>query len=165
MAEIADDVTADVTETVPEEEIRICLFNIGEDTYAIPVDVLTEIIIPQKIFPVPTTPSHVLGVINLRGNIVPIVDIRPTLFLPQKSVPGQIAILKFGNLLLGIIVNTVLAVLSITVSSIQPLPPEAAAQQSAAKNRAPFLKGIIQMENSVAALLNVERILDEIKLK
>ncbi len=165
MAAIEDDVTADVTDTVPEEEIRICLFSIGEDTYAIPVDVLTEIIIPQKIFPVPTTPSHVLGVINLRGNIVPIVDIRPALFLPQQSVPGQIAILKFGNLLLGIIVNNVLAVLSIVVSSIQPLPPEASAQQSAAKNRAPFLKGIIQMENSVAALLNVERILDEIKLK
>ncbi len=164
MAEIEDGVAADVTEVVPEEEIRICLFNIGEDTYAIPVDVLTEIIIPQKIFPVPTTPSHVLGVINLRGNIVPIVDIRPALSLTQQSVPGQIAIIKTGTLMLGITVNTVLAVLSVTVSSLQPLPPEAASQQDSAKNRVRFLKGIIQMENSVAALLNVERILDEIKL-
>jgi purine-binding chemotaxis protein CheW len=164
LAAIENDVTADVTDVLPEEEIRICLFSIGEDTYAIPVDVLTEIIIPQRIFPVPTTPPHVLGVINLRGSIVPIVDIRPTLSLPQQSVPGQIAIIKLGSLLLGIVVNNVSAVLSVTVSSVQPLPPEAAAQQSAAKNRARFLKGIIQMENSVAALLNVERIFDEIKL-
>jgi purine-binding chemotaxis protein CheW len=164
LAAIENDVTADVTDVLPEEEIRICLFSIGEDTYAIPVDVLTEIIIPQKIFPVPTTPSHVLGVINLRGSIVPIVDIRPTLSLPQQSVLGQIAIIKLGSLLLGIVVNNVLAVLSVTVSSVQPLPPEAGAQQTAAKNRNRFLKGIIQMESSVAALLNVERIIDEIKL-
>ena len=94
MAVIENDVTADVMDALPEEEIRICLFSIGKDTYAITVDLLTEIIIPQKIFPIPTTPSHVLGVINLRGNIVPIVDIRPALSLPQQSVPGQIAILK-----------------------------------------------------------------------
>ena len=125
---------------------------------------LTEIIIPQKIFPVPTTPSHVLGVINLRGNIVPIVDIRPALSLPLQSAPGQIAVLKLGTLMLGIFVNNVLAVRSVTTSSIQALPAEAGAQPSAAKNRTQFLQGIIQLENSVAALLNIERIIDEITL-
>ena len=164
MAAIENDVTADVTDVQPEEEIRICLFKIGEETYAIPVDILTEIIIPQKIFPVPTTPTHVLGVINLRGNIVPIVDIRPALSLPLQSVPGQIAIIKLGTLMLGIVVNNVLAVLSVTASSIQDLPAEAGVQQSAEKNRTRFLRGIIQMDNSVAALLNIERIIDEIKL-
>ena len=164
MAAIENDVTPDVTDVQPEEEFRICLFKIGVDTYAIPVDVLTEILISQKIFPVPTTPSHVLGVINLRGNIVPIVDIRPALSLPLQSAPGQIAVLKLGTLMLGIVVNNVLAVLSVTTSSVQPLPAEAGAQQSAAKNRNRFLQGMIQMENSVAALLNVERIIDEIKL-
>jgi len=164
LAAIENDVTADVTDVQPEEEIRICLFKIGEETYAIPVDILTEIIIPQKIFPVPTTPTHVLGVINLRGNIVPIVDIRPALSLPLQSVPGQIAIIKLGTLMLGIVVNNVLAVLSVTASSIQDLPAEAGVQQSAEKNRNRFLRGIIQMDNSVAALLNIERIIDEIKL-
>ncbi len=164
MAEIENDVATDVTDVQPEEEIRICLFKIGEDTYAIPVDVLSEIIISQKIFPVPTTPSHVLGVINLRGNIVPIVDIRPALSLPLQSIPGQIAVLKLGTLMLGIAVNNVLAVLSVTTSSLLALPAEAGAQQPAAKNRNRFLQGMIKMENGVVALLNVERIVDEIKL-
>lgn len=164
MAEIDDDVTADATEVLPEEEMRICLFSIGEDTYAIPVDVLTEIIISQKIFPVPTTPSHVLGVINLRGSIVPIVDIRPALSLPSQSAPGQIAILKHGTMMLGIVVDNVAAVLPVPLSSIQPTTTEAGAQQPAGRNRARFLKGIIQRENGVAALLNMERIIDEIKL-
>ncbi len=164
MAEIDNDVTADVIDVLPEEELRICLFNIGEDTYAIPVDVLTEIIIPQKIFPVPTTPAHVLGVINLRGNIVPIVDIRPALSLPQQPGSGQIAIVKHGTMMLGIVVDNVSAVLSVPVSSVQALPADAGAQQGAGKNRARFLKGIIQQETDVAALLSIERIIDEITL-
>jgi len=163
LAALDNDVTTDVIDVLPAEEVRICLFSIGEDTYAIPVDVLTEIIIPQKIFPVPTTPSHVLGVINLRGNIVTIVDIRPALSLPQQAVPGQIAIVKHGTLMLGIVVDNVSAVLSVPESSIQALPAEGT-QQSSGKNRGRFLMGIIQREEGVAALLNIERILDEIKL-
>lgn len=164
MAVIDNDVTADVMNAQPEEEIRVCLFSIGNDTYAIPVDVLTEIIIPQKIFPVPTTPSHVLGVINLRGNIVPIVDIRPALSLPQQSVPGQIAILKLGAMMLGIVIDNVSAVIPVPESSIRTLPDDAAEKQTANANRARFLKGIIQRDGGVAALLDIDRVFDEIKL-
>ena len=83
MADINTEVTAEVLQqATAEEEVRICLFSISGDTYAVTVDHLAEIIIPQKVFPVPTTPSHVIGIINLRGNIVPIVDIRPVLSLP-----------------------------------------------------------------------------------
>lgn len=164
MAVIDNDLTTYVMEALPEEEIRICLFSIGKDTYAIAVDVLKEIIIPQKIFPIPTTPSHVLGVINLRGNIVPIVDIRPVLSLPQQSIPGQIAILKHGAMMLGIVVDNVSAVIPVLKSSIQAPPVEAGEKQPASGGRARFLKGIIQLESGVAALLNIERVIDEIRL-
>lgn len=164
MAEINNDVAADSLDVLPEEEeVQICLFSIGEDTYAIPVEVLIEIIISQKIFPVPTTPSHVLGVINLRGNIVPIVDIRPALSLPQASVPGQIVIIKQESIMLGIIVDNVSAVISIPTSYIQPLSSEAVLQQTA-KNRTRFLLGIIHRDTGVASLLDIERVIDEIML-
>ena len=162
MAELDNDVAADVIDVLPEEEVRVCLFSIGEDTYAIPVDLLTEIIIPQKIFPVPTTPSHVLGVINLRGNIVPIVDMRPALSLSQQSAPGQIAIVKYGSITLGIVVDNVSEVVSVPESRIQAIPADYSAQAS--KNRSRFMKGIIQRDAGAVALLNVERIFDEIKL-
>jgi chemotaxis signal transduction protein len=164
LAFIDNDVTADAMDVQPGEEIRICLFSIGDDTFAIPVDALTEIIIPQKIFPIPTTPSHVLGVINLRGNIVPVVDIRPALSLPRHSVPGQIAILKPGAMMLGIVVDNVSAVIPVPESSIRTLPNDEAEQQTANRNRARFLKGIIQREGGVAALLDIDRVIDEIKL-
>ncbi|HEX9113719.1 MAG TPA: chemotaxis protein CheW [Nitrospirota bacterium] len=164
MAYIDNDVTADVMDAQQEEKIRICLFSIGKDTYAIPVDVLTEIIIPQKIFPIPTAPSHVLGVINLRGNIVPIVDIRPALSLPQQSVPGQIAILKLRAMTLGIVVDNVSAVIPVPESSIRTLPDDAAEKQTTNAYRARILKGIIQRDEGVAALLDIDRVFDEIKL-
>lgn len=163
MAEMENDVTAEVLEVIPEEEVRICLFVIGEDRYALPVGVLTEIIIPQKIFPVPTTPSFVLGVINLRGSIVPIVDIRPALSLPLQTIPGQIALVKHDNLFFGIIVDSVSEIVSLPESSFLPLPTEHTAQHvPAGRNR--FFKAVVQRENGMAALLDIDRIVEAIKL-
>ncbi len=149
-------------EAAPEEEIRVCLFRIGEDSYAIPVSMVTEIITPQKLFPVPTTPKHVLGIINLRGNIVPIVDIRPVLSLPRQSEPGQVAILKHGAITLGIVVDDVSEVVAVPESSLMPIPAENA--QSSGKSRSRFALALVPREHSVAALLNVEKIIEEIKL-
>jgi len=165
LAELDNDVTADAIDVLPKEEFRVCLFSIGEDTYAIPVELLTEIIISQKIFPVPTAPSHVLGVINLRGNIVPIVDIRPALSLPPQSVPGQIAIVKYGTITLGIVVDNVSEVVGVLESNILAMPSDYGTQQQTGGNRGRFLTGIIQREASVAALLDIERVFEEIKLR
>jgi purine-binding chemotaxis protein CheW len=162
LAVINNDVAEDAPDVLPEEEVKICLFNMGEDTYAIPVEVLMEIIISPKIFPVPTAPSHVLGVINLRGNIVPIVDIRSVLSLPRRSVPNQIAVIKQGSMMLGIIVDSVSVVISLPISYIQPLPPETAQQSFKGSSR--FLRGIVHRDERVAALLDMGRVIDEIML-
>jgi purine-binding chemotaxis protein CheW len=163
LAELDNDVTTGVIEVLPEEELRVCLFTMDGDNYAIPVEHLTEIINSRKIFSVPTAPSHVLGVINLRGNIVPIVDIRPALSLPPQSVPGQIAIVKHGTMTFGIVVDNVSAVVGVPESSVLAIPSDQGAQQ-AGRDRNRFLSGIIQRETSKAALLNIERVFEEIKL-
>jgi len=162
LAELDNDANADVLDLIPEEEIRICLFRIGEDLYAIPVEMLTEIILLQKIFPVPTTPPHILGIINLRGNIVPIVDIRPALALPAQGTPGQIAIMKHGSLNLGIVVDNVYEVVGVPESSILALPSDAESQDGGSHSR--FLKGSIQWKAGVATLLDIMQIVEEIKL-
>ncbi len=162
MAEFDNDVAANVIDALPEEEIRVCLFSMGEDLFALPVEMLTEILISQKIFPVPTTPPHVLGVMNLRGNIVPIVDIRPALSLPRQSTPGQIAIIKQGTVIIGIVVDNVSEVVSVPVSRVLAIPADTAGP--AGKSRSRFLKAIIQREGGVAALLDVKRILEEVRL-
>jgi purine-binding chemotaxis protein CheW len=159
--ETDNEVTGEVTDVTPEEETRICLFTMGDELYAIPVEVLTEIIISQKIFPVPTTPPHVLGVINLRSTIVPIVDIRPALSLPKQSMPKQIAIIKNRAVTLGIVVDSVSEVVAVPNSSLMTVPDAGA---PAGRSRSRFLKGIVQRKEGVAALLDMERIIEEISL-
>jgi chemotaxis signal transduction protein len=163
LTELDNGATADVVDMIPEEELRICLFSIGEDLYAIPVEMLTEIIVLQKIFPVPTTPPHVLGVINLRGNIVPIVDIRPALELPLKGTPGQIAIIRRGSLNIGIVVDNVYEVVAVPESKILDLPSDARTQSG--KDRSRFLKGTVRRDSSDAVLLDIVQIFEEIKLQ
>jgi len=165
LADINTEVTAEVVQhATAEEEVRICLFSISGDTYAVTVDLLAEIIIPQKVFPVPTTPSHVIGIINLRGNIVPIVDIRPVLSLPSTTGLNQVAIIRHEQMTIGIVVDSVADVISVPVSSVLPLPAEMAVQESDAKSRGRYLKAIVQRQNGVAALLNVDRLLEAIRL-
>ncbi len=165
MAELDTDATAEVLQqAVPEEEIRICLFSMGGDYYAVTVDVLAEIIIPQKIFSVPTTPSHVIGVINLRGNIVPIVDIRPVLSLAPQTGVNQIAIIRHQQTIIGIVVDSVSEVVAVPLSSILPLPAEVTVQDAGARNRSRYLQAVVQRQSGVAAMLHIERLLEAIKL-
>jgi len=165
LADINTEVTAEVVQhATAEEEVRICLFSISGDTYAVTVDLLAEIIIPQKVFPVPTTPSHVIGIINLRGNIVPIVDIRPALSLPANTSLNQVAIIRHEQLTIGIVVDAVADVISVPASSVLPLPADIAVQASDAKSRSRYLKAIVQRQNGVAALLNIDRLLEAIRL-
>lgn len=163
MADIRSDVTAGVVEATAEEGLRVCLFSIGADTYAIPVEALTEIIIPQKIFPVPTTPGHVVGVINLRGNIIPIVDIRPILALPQTTTTGQIAILNYDQMLLGIVVDVVVEIVTIPKNRLVDVPAEHSVQH-AGKERNRYIRSIIQRESGICALLDIDKIYDSIRL-
>lgn len=163
MAETDHDVAAEAIDVATEEEIRICLFSIGEDYFALPIETLTEIIIPQKVFPVPTTPPHVLGVINLRGNIVPIVDIRSTLALPQKTPVGQVAIIKHGTIALGIAVDNVSEVISVPESSLLALPPDHPGF-TAAPGRNRFFKAVVQREGAAAALLDLDKLIEAVKL-
>jgi purine-binding chemotaxis protein CheW len=165
LADIVTEATAEVVQhATAEEEVRICLFSISGDTYAVTVDLLAEIIIPQKVFPVPTTPSHVIGIINLRGNIVPIVDIRPALSLPSTTSLNQVAIIRHEQMTIGIVVDSVADVISVPASSVLPLPAEMAVQESDAKGRSRYLKAIVQRQNGVAALLNIDRLLEAIRL-
>jgi purine-binding chemotaxis protein CheW len=162
LAEIDNDVSAGLLDDIREEEMRVCLFSMGDEVYAVPVELLTEIIISQRIFPVPTTPPHVLGVINLRGNIVPIVDIREALSLPRQSVPNQIAIVKQGEVTLGIVVDNVSEVVAVPMSKVLAIPADAG---NAGKKRGRFLKSLIQRGEGMAALIDLEKIIDEIRLE
>lgn len=80
---------AEASEKVPErtgEEREVLCFLLGEEEFAIDVMELKEIIKPREVLEVPETPPSVRGIIFLRGEVVPIVDLRVRLGLPQKEI-------------------------------------------------------------------------------
>jgi purine-binding chemotaxis protein CheW len=165
LADIETDVhTEPASRTPADEEVRICLFSICGDGYAVTVDTVVEILIPQKVFPVPTAPPYVLGVINLRGNIVPVVDIRPVLSLSPSDGINQIAVIRQNQIMIGIAVDSVSEVIAVPLESVLPLPAEVAAQDAGARNRSRYLRALIQRPGGVAALLNMERVVEAISL-
>jgi len=92
------------------------------------------------------------------------VDIRPALSLPSTAGLNQVAIIRHEQLTIGIVVDSVADVISVPVSSILPLPAETAVQESDTKGRSRYLKAIVQRQNGMAALLNIDRLLEAIRL-
>jgi purine-binding chemotaxis protein CheW len=130
------------------------------ESYAISVHTVREIIRIQNITPVPQMPPSVRGVINLRGRVIPILDLR-THFGLEAATTAQTCIIVVqltgpgGRALpMGLIVDAVHDVALITAAEIEPAPEFGAAVQ------ADYLFGLAKHKGQVRLLLNLDRVVD-----
>lgn len=108
-------------------EIQLVTFSLGSEQYAVEVLKVKEIILPIDTFPVPGMPEHVKGVINLRGEIVPILEIHTLLGVPEREVEDKdrkhrIIILDTADGGIGFEVDGVTEVIRIKADSVKPSP-------------------------------------------
>lgn len=139
-----------------EQEARYLTFEICGEEYGIEVLRVKEIISMVKITPVPKTPEYVKGIINLRGNIIPVVDLRLKLGI-RETVAGDgrcIIIVETRNGLKGIIVDMVSEVLIVNADDMEPSP------QLKSSIDAAFLMGIAKIKGKLKLLLNIDNIFD-----
>ena len=108
---------------------KFLTFLLGSESYGIEVLCIREIIRIQQITPVPQMPEHVRGVINLRGKVIPVIDLRIKLALPEAEATDRTCVIVLdiksetgGNTLLGIVVDAVEEVLNIDAEQIEPSP-------------------------------------------
>jgi len=110
-------------ETVREEK-RVIAFMLNDELIGIDIKNITKISKRLDITPVPKTPPHILGVMNLRGNIVPVVNLKKMLALPNDTDEGQEFILiidsAIGNI--GLLIDQVVGAITIEEEDIQPAP-------------------------------------------
>lgn len=130
---------------------------LGSEAFSLPVLQVREIIRLKTVTPVPQMPACVKGVINLRGRIVPIVDLRERLELPAALYDDHACIVilqagKSGNM--GLIVDRVQDVTYISEDDIE-LPPGLGLDL-----RAEFMMGIVSATDGVKIILNAQRLLD-----
>jgi purine-binding chemotaxis protein CheW len=149
-----DSMTATMTERAEREE-QLVAFTLGGETYGIDIAAIQEIIRLPEITPIPRTAPDVEGVINLRGKIVPIVDLRARLGLSSvgRTASSRVIVVQVGESTVGLIVDGVTGVLHLPTSSIEP-PSELV---SAIDEN--HIRGVGKAGDALIILLNVDTIL------
>jgi len=130
-------------------------FPLGKEEYGIEIRYVIEIVGIQKITEVPDMPPFIKGVINLRGKVIPVMDVRLRFDLEEKEYTDQtcIIVIDIGGTSVGLIVDTVSEVMCIPEENIDP-PPRIRKDE-----RSQFIKGLGKVEDSVKILLDVPKLL------
>jgi purine-binding chemotaxis protein CheW len=137
-------------------ELHIVGFRIGRETYGVPIATLHEIVRVPDITAVPDAPDCVEGVINLRGKIVSVIDLRKRLG-ETKVVPTRntrILVVEHGKRLCGLIVDSASDVMKIPAADVEPSPTEFV------EGGLNCVTGLGKYQGRLIVLLDVERVLD-----
>jgi len=146
-----------------EQLIQMVGFKIGKEIFGVDILMVQEIIRSAPITYVPNSPEFVEGVINLRGSIIPVIDLRKRLNLETgnyKQETDWILILDISGRITGFIVDWVTDVIKIQENTIDP-PPDILV----AGLQSQYIRGVCEIEDTLLILLDFNRILlvDEIK--
>jgi purine-binding chemotaxis protein CheW len=139
-------------------------FQLGQEEFGIQVVKVREIMGLQDIIAVPQTPSYVKGVINLRGKVTPVVDLRLKFGLPEAEYTRRTCIIVVqvtggaGAMLMGIIVDGVSEVLNLTAADIEDTPDFGDGTAT------PFLLGMAKTKGRVKILLEIDRVMSSQEL-
>ncbi|ACA60289.1 chemotaxis protein CheW [Candidatus Desulforudis audaxviator] len=140
-----------------KREEQLVVFQLAGQTYGMDIARVFEIIRMETITRVPKAPSFVEGVIKLRGNIIPVIDLRKRFAMPpaESTANNRIVIVEMGGTTIGMIVDAVSEVLRISQADIEPPPPMVAGVDAA------YLRGIALWRDRLIILLDLEKILAE----
>ncbi|MBN2106205.1 MAG: purine-binding chemotaxis protein CheW [Deltaproteobacteria bacterium] len=129
-------------------------FTVGKEDYGIEISHVTEIIGIQKITDVPDMPSYIKGVINLRGKVIPVMDVRLRFRMPEREYDDRTCtvVVSVNATPVGLVVDTVKEVVDIPENQIE-LPPEVA--ESSTQR---YIKGLGKIGEDVKILLDVEKL-------
>lgn len=135
---------------------RFLTFALSNESYGIEIRYVTEIIGIQPITEVPELPEYIKGIINLRGKIIPVMDVRLRFKKPYREYNDRtcVIVIDIKDISIGLIVDNVAEVLSIPDTEIVA-PPEV----SKGSNR--YIKGIGKVGGEVKLLLNCDKLLND----
>lgn len=104
-------------------EGRYICFNLGAQEYGVPLLSIREVLALPEVTPIPQTPSHFLGIMNLRGNVISVMDLRIKIGLkPTNTEEASVIIFDLGSYLLGVAVDKINEVITIESSDISERP-------------------------------------------
>jgi len=136
-------------------ENHLVIFNLAHDLYGVSIAAVSEIITRQPITRVPRAPAFVEGVINLRGKVLPVIDLRKRFGLAQgaDTPDTRIVVAEINRTQVGMVVDAVSQVLRVPDTAIEPPSPVVATVDSA------FVSGIAKVGSRLIVLLDLEKVL------
>jgi len=146
---------------VCSNEGKYLTFSIIEENYGINVDWIMQIIAIPTVTQIPQTPQFVKGVINLRGKIIPVMDLRLRFNLPEQAYDERTSIIVLNisvdedEIYIGLIVDKVLEVIDINVNEIESAPPFGVEIDT------DFILAMAKVKGKIVTLLDISKILTE----
>jgi purine-binding chemotaxis protein CheW len=134
---------------------QLISFEVGQEEYGLEILRVKEVIRLREITRLPRAPSFVKGIINLRGDVIPIVDLRDRFALEhQEYTPmTRVIVVDVEGRLVGMVVDAASQVVRIPADQIEPPPPIVGGLS------AEYIKGVGKLEDRLVILLNIDRIL------
>ncbi len=138
-------------------EEHLAVFKLAGEYHALEITRIREIIRWRSITPLPGSPAFVEGLIDLRGHVIPVVDLRKRLRLEAAPVDRQtrIVVVESGSRRIGLVVDAVAEIVRVPGESVEPVPDLVATGPNAGSFR-----GVANIRDHLVMLLNLERLLN-----
>lgn len=142
---------------VNDEILQWVTFHLGDETYGINVMQVQEVLRYSEIAPVPGAPAYVLGIINLRGNVVTVIDTRTRFGLNSAEVTdnSRIVIIEAEKQVIGILVDSVAEVVYLRSSEIDSAP------NIGTEESAKFIQGVSNRDGELLILVDLNKLLSD----
>ena len=140
---------------VVESEEQLVVFELANEVYGVDIGRVQEIIRMTTITRLPRAPEFVEGVINLRGKVIPVVDLKKRFGLrdSEEGRSSRIVVVDVGQQTLGMVVDGVSEVLRVTKGAIEPPSPVVTTIES------DYIRGIAKLEGRLIILLDLDKVL------
>lgn len=134
---------------------QIVSFRLANEEYGVNIMRVQEIILPGEITQMPEVPDYICGLINLRGHVIPIVDLRKRFGLPvsDRDEHTRIIVVNVGTKTIGMVVDAVNEVLRINDEQLEPPPSSIVGIEHV------YIKALVKFEDKLLILLDIESIL------
>ena len=143
--------------TTGDVDQQVVIFRLAQSSYAIEIAAVREIIRPQPVTVVPQAPACVVGVINLRSTVVPVLDLRKRCGLPsgEQTNESRVVVVQVGEQSVGLQVDAVSEVITLSPDVIEPA---AAVVRGAGAEQ--VLRGVAKVDERLVMLLDLPQVID-----
>lgn len=135
-------------------EIKLLLFALGEEQYAIALERAQQVLPLSPVTPVPGASAHLLGVVNLQGRLLAVLDLAGFLGLPAAPEEGFVVVLRHDPPELGLLVSHVTDIVTVRHDACEALP--------GTSEHHPALTAQLRMEGALVGILDAERLVEEV---